>query len=178
MWIGLTLSNLQLSDPDGKGVNWIWLSHVHKNFDWTSAGGKGGKNPQNISVPFKHVLNEKLWFYPLLPFTQIFKKEKLSHTEFQTWNTPLLSTTVFIPWTRKRSIAPSYYYYYYFYYLHIYRWDIWCFVRFRLFHACLNQYTAHQAVDCTTVERGQKLYQGCTIHCNIQTRLIRKVVNE
>lgn len=31
------------------------------------------------------------------------------------------------------------------------------------------QYTAHRAVDCTTVERGQKLYQGCTTHCNIQT---------
>lgn len=32
-----------------------------------------------------------------------------------------------------------------------------------------GQYTAHRALDCTTVVRGQKLDQGWTTHCNIQT---------
>lgn len=68
-----------------------------------------------------------------------------------------------------RSIAHFFFHYDY---LYIYQWDILCFMCFRLFHVAQTlpgQYTAHRALDCTTIERGQKLLQGCTTHCNIQT---------
>lgn len=52
MWIRLTLSNLQPSDPAGKGVNWTWLSHVYNNFDWRFTGGeKGKKTPKTLLSP-------------------------------------------------------------------------------------------------------------------------------
>lgn len=87
------------------------------------------------------------------------------------WNTSLLSTTVFMPRSRTRSIAP--FYCLFVVVVYIFTTETPCALcalhSFMPAQTLPDQYTAHRAVGCTTVERGQKLYQGCTTHYNIQT---------
>lgn len=144
------------------------LSHSQKFWLEIHQREKGGKNPEIFLSP-----SSTSWmrgFDSTLSSSKAdIKKKKLSHTKFQMWNTSLFLLQFLCLGPEWEALHPFFLGYYY---LHIYQWDILCFVCFRLFSACSEP---TRPIYCTQscglhhCWEGQRLYQGSTKPCNIQT---------